>query len=214
MRLFIPGPSGRLEAILWKAGATDANTAPPPAAAVVCHPHPLAGGTMDNNVVFRTARGLQSAGLAVLRFNFRGAGQSEGLHDGAGGEEEDVRAALDHLQREFPGVPLWGAGFSFGSRTLASYARREPRLERLLLVALPCRAYDCSFVAELRTPTHLLMAGEDQYGTLRDLGERVGTLPANIDTEEIEHVDHFFRGKTPELERRVRTWAEGALTHR
>ena len=169
---------------------------------------------MDNNVVFRIARGLQAAGLAVLRFNFRGAGASDGVHDGHGAEEEDARAAIDFLQREFPGLALWGAGFSFGSRTLGSLARREPRLERLLLVTLPCRASDCLFVADLHMPTHLLMAGNDEYGTLSDVRERVPQLPANIDAEEIEGVDHFFRGKTPELERRVRTWAEGALTLR
>ena len=169
---------------------------------------------MHNNVVFRTARGLQSAGLAVLRFNFRGAGASEGLHDGSGAEEEDARAALDYLQREFPGVALWAAGFSFGARTIASLARTEPRIERALLVALPCRAYDCSFVAQLRMPTHLVLASTDEYGTLRDLRERVPPLPDNIDVEEIETEDHFFRGATPELERRVRTWAEGALTLR
>ena len=213
MRLFIPGPCGRLEAILWLPKVTSDLPAPR-AAAIVCPPHPVAGGTLDNNVVFRIARGLQTAGLAALRFNFRGAGNSDGVHDGKGAEEEDARAALDHLQRERPGIPLWAAGFSFGSRTVASLARREPRIERLLLVALPCRAFDCSFIAELRTPAHLLMAGEDQYGTLRDLRERVPQLPGNVDVEEIEGVDHFFRGATPELERRVRSWAEGALTLR
>jgi len=213
MALFIPGPAGRLEAILWQPSGAHASTTPR-AAAVVCHPHPLAGGTMHNNVVFRTARGLQAAGLAVLRFNFRGAGASEGLHDGAGAEEQDARAALDHLQREFPGIPLWAAGFSFGARTIASFARSEPRIERLLLVALPCRAYDCSFVAQLSMRTHLVLAGNDEYGTLRDLRERVPPLPSNIDVEEIGGVDHFFRGATPELERRIRTWAEGALTLR
>ena len=81
MALFIQGPAGRLEAKLWSPPSGEA----PRAAAVVCHPHPLYGGTMDNNVVFRVARGLQHAGLAVLRFNFRGAGASEGVHDGQGG---------------------------------------------------------------------------------------------------------------------------------
>ena len=89
MKLFIPGPVGQLEAILWQ----PLKEAPPRAAAVMCHPHPLAGGTMDNNVVFRTARGMQKAGLAVLRFNFRGVGGSEGVHDGNGAEESDAAAA-------------------------------------------------------------------------------------------------------------------------
>jgi alpha/beta superfamily hydrolase len=213
MELFIPGPVGRLEAILWLPKESgDSST--PRAAAIVCHPHPLAGGTMHNNVVFRIARGLQSAGLAVLRFNFRGAGASEGAHDGQGGEEEDARAALDHLAREFPGVALWAAGFSFGSRTLASLARREPRIERLLLVALPVRAYDCAFITQVRAPVHLLMSSNDQYGSFADLRERFASLPPNITVDEIPAVDHFFRGQTPEVERRVRAWAEQQLTIR
>lgn len=204
MRLFLDGPSGRLEAILW----TPADGAEPRAAAVVCHPHPLGGGTMDNNVVFRIARGLQSAGLAALRFNFRGVGRSEGVHDGQGLEEEDAAAALDHLAREFPGVPLWAAGFSFGARTVGSLARREPRIARLALVALPTRAYDCTFVREVRQPVYVLLAGEDEYGTPADFRAALGELPENFEVETIPGVDHFFRGRTPELEARVRGWAE------
>src|SRR5262245_13610982 len=120
MELFIPGPAGRLEAILW------APKVAPRAAAIVCHPHPLHGGTMHNNVVFRIARALQSCGLAVLRFNFRGAGASAGEHDGQGGEVEDARAALDHLASAHPGIPLWAAGFSFGARMAAALAMDEP----------------------------------------------------------------------------------------
>lgn len=206
MALFIPGPVGRLEAILW----TPPDGVAPRAAAVVCHPHPVHGGTMNNNVVFRTARGLQHAGLAVLRFNFRGAGASEGVHDGEGAEEEDVRAALDHLEREFPGLPLWGAGFSFGSRTVGSLARREPRIQRVLLVALPTRAFDCTFVREVRQPTYVLLAEHDEFGTPADFAERIGRLGNHVEIDVIEGVDHFFRGKTPELERRVRAWAERA----
>jgi uncharacterized protein len=209
MQVFLPGPVGRLEAILW----TPKDGAPARAAAVVCHPHPLGGGTMDNNVVFRTARGLQSAGLAVLRFNFRGTGASEGVHDGSGGEEEDVVAALDHFARELPALELWAAGFSFGARTVASLARREARIRRMCLVALPSKAYDCSFVREVRQPTYVLLAEHDQYGTPADFRERIGPLEANVEVDVVEGVEHFFRGRTPEVERRVRAWAERSLAH-
>ncbi len=207
MSLFIPGPVGRLEAKLWSPPSGEA----PLAAAVVCHPHPLYGGTMDNNVVFRVARGLQHAGLAVLRFNFRGAGASEGVHDGQGGEEDDVRAALDFLEREFPGVPLWGAGFSFGSRTVGSLARYEPRIERVALIALPSKAFDCTFVREVRQPTFILLAENDEFGTPHDFDERIGPLGNNFERDVIEGVEHFFRGQTPELERRVQAWARRSL---
>jgi uncharacterized protein len=207
MKLFLSGPSGRLEAKLWLPSDETAVRA----AAVVCHPHPLGGGTMDNNVVFRIARGLQSAGLAVLRFNFRGAGESEGAHDGHGGEELDAQAASAWLAQRFPDAALWAAGFSFGARTVAALAAREPRIERLLCVAMPCKQFDCSALRRIRVPALILMAGADGYGTLADLRALLPDLPANVETDEIAGVDHFFKGQTPELEARIRRYAERAL---
>lgn len=210
MKFFIPGPVGRLEAILWE----PADVASARAAAVVCHPHPRGGGTMDNNVVFRTARGLQRAGLAVLRFNFRGVNQSEGVHDGAGAEEQDASAALDYLASRYPGLPLWGAGFSFGARTIAGLAGRDRRIARLVCITMPHRAFDCSFLSQVLPPTWVLMAGEDEYGNLAGLRERLPDLPPHVETDEISGVDHFFKGKTPELEARVLAYATRSLTSR
>ena len=96
---FIEGPAGRLEAMLW----TVAN-AEPKLAAVVCHPHPLFGGTMHNKVVYQSAKALHHRGIPVLRFNFRGAGLSEGAHDKGRGEQDDVRAALDYLAARVSGA--------------------------------------------------------------------------------------------------------------
>lgn len=214
MSLFIPGPAGRLEALLWHAKDESGADCEPRAAAVVCHPHPLGGGTMHNNVVFRLARGLQHAGLTVLRFNFRGVEASEGVHHGEGGEVEDARAALDWLAAAVPGVPLWGAGFSFGARTMAALAPREPRLQHLVLVALPAKAYDCRFVREVTVPGLVLMAGADPYGNASDLRERVGELPQVLEVDEIPDVDHFFRGATPQLEARIREHARATLEPR
>lgn len=208
MKFFIPGPMGRLEALLWEPlGGQGAR-----AAAVMCHPHPRGGGTMDNNIVFRTARGLQSAGLAVLRFNFRGVGASEGLHDGNGAEEGDAAAAIDWMEQRYPGLPLWGAGFSFGARTMAGLAGRDTRLARLLCVTMPCRAFDCTFLRDVLPPTHVLMAGSDEFGNLSELRQRIPNLPEHIDTDEIPGVDHFFKGKTPEVEARVLLWAQNQFT--
>jgi alpha/beta superfamily hydrolase len=166
---------------------------------------------MNNTVVFRTARGLEQAGLAVLRFDFRGVGESEGVHDGNGGEEEDLAAALDHLEGEFPGLELWAAGFSFGARTAASYARKDPRISRVVLVALPVKAYDCSFVREIRKPGLILMAGKDEFGTLADLRRSFPDLYPGLETDEIPGVDHFFQGATKELSSRVRAYAAKSL---
>jgi alpha/beta superfamily hydrolase len=202
----VPGPAGALEALLWEPSQAAR------AAAVVCHPHPLFGGTMHNHVVFRVARALRAAGLAVLRFNFRGAGASEGVHDGGRGEVEDARAALDFLAERYPEVPAWAAGFSFGSRTLAALAADDERIRQLLLVALPCKAFDCSAILRVRAPTWILTAGADEFGNLADLRERFPKLPPAIALEQIDGVDHFFRGATPELERRVLAAAQARIS--
>ncbi len=206
-KVTIQGPVGRLEGELWlpEGGAT------PVAAAVVCHPHPLHGGTMKNNVVHRTARGLNDAGLAVLRFNFRGVGASEGVHDGHGAEEEDLAAALTYLAEAVPGVPLWAGGFSFGSRTLVGLAPRDARIQRVLLVALPVIAYDCQAALEVTQPGAIIMAGDDTFGTLAVLSRQLPELVRRFHVEEIPGVDHFFTGKLDELRLRVRDWATSQL---
>ncbi len=206
-KVTIQGPVGRLEGELWLPEDGSA----PVAAAVVCHPHPLHGGTMKNNVVHRTARGLNDAGLAVLRFNFRGVGASEGVHDGHGAEEEDLAAALTFLGEACPGIPLWAGGFSFGSRTLVGLAPREPRIQRVLLVALPVIAYDCSAALEVTQPGAIIMAGDDTFGTLEVLTRQLPGLMSRFHVEEIPGVDHFFTGKLDELRLRVRDWATSQL---
>ena len=209
-KVTIQGPVGRLEGELWlpEGGAT------PVAAAVVCHPHPLHGGTMKNNVVHRTARGLNDAGLAVLRFNFCGVGASEGVHDGHGAEEEDLAAALTYLAEAVPGVPLWAGGFSFGSRTLVGLAPRDARIQRVLLVALPVIAYDCQAALEVTQPGAIIMAGDDTFGTLEVLSRQLPELVRRFHVEEIPGVDHFFTGKLDELRLRVRDWATSQLQAR
>ena len=211
MSLFIPGPAGRLEALAWPAQQESGEPSAARAAALVAHPHPQYGGSMHNNVVFRIARGLQRAGLVVVRFNFRGVEESEGTHDGRGGEVEDARAVLGWLAEQHPGLPLWAAGFSFGSRTVAELSAGEPRVARLLCVALPCKAFDCSAILRVRQPGLVLQAGNDAFGNLADLRERLPDLPPAIQLDEIEGEEHFFRGATPELEARVRAWAGSQL---
>lgn len=208
--LHVPGPVGRLQASWWPAKPG----AEPPAAVAVCHPHPLYGGTMDNTVVFRAARGLQLAGLSVLRFNFRGVAASEGEHHGEGGEAEDLGAALDWLERELPGVELWAAGFSFGARTAAARAGVDPRIARVALVALPVRAFDCSFLREVRQPGLIVMAENDEYGTLAELRRQFPDLQSGLELDEIPATGHFFEGATRELERRIHTWAQRARESR
>jgi len=117
----IAGPAGRLE------GLVDLPDGAPLCIAVVCHPHPLHGGTMQNKVAYTLARALRDQGAAVLRFNFRGVGASEGEHAGAFGETDDALAAIDWLRARHPGLPLVLAGFSFGAGVaMRAAARAQP----------------------------------------------------------------------------------------
>jgi alpha/beta superfamily hydrolase len=210
MDLFVEGPAGRLEARLWEPEKDRA----PAAAIVFCHPHPLYGGTMDNKVVFRAARGLQNAGLAVLRFNFRGVRRSEGQHDGAGGEVADMGAALDWMHARYPALELWGGGFSFGARVATQRALEDARLARLVLVALPVLAFDVSYIGRVTTPGFILMAGKDEYGTLAELRRRYPDVVARFETSEVPDVGHFFDESTSEVQSRVQAYAERALQQR
>src|SRR2546425_9859432 len=127
---FFPGPAGRIEAILKEPAGRVMR------AAIVCHPHPLFGGTMHNKVVYRIARTFQNAGFAVLRFNFRGAGRSEGEHDYGRGEKDDLRAAIQSTEDKNPGSKIWLAGFSFGTTVMLKAAAGAERATGLLLAGV------------------------------------------------------------------------------
>jgi len=199
------GPAGALVGLL-----EEPEEGAPRGTAVVCHPHPQHGGTMRNTVVFRVARALRAAGLATLRFDFRGVEESEGEHHGGGGadgEEGDVAAALDLLERRYPGLSAWAAGYSFGARTVCALAAREPRIRTVVLVALPIVTYGCAEVDELRVPGLLVFGGNDPFGTETQLRAEHPELPSQLEIREIPGADHFFRGRTPLLEEAIRAWA-------
>ncbi len=202
MELFIDGPEGRLQAKLWE--PTDGRA--PRAACAVCHPHPLRGGTLDTTVVFRIARAMQQAGVAALRFNFRGVGQSEGAFHGEGGpgsEEDDCAAALDELATRYPGIPLWAAGFSFGARTVAGLARRDSRIQRVALVALPVLVFDCEVLSHLQTPGLIVQGSDDDFGNLAALEAAFPNLDSKLRCIEIAGADHFFKRQTQLLQAQV-----------
>lgn len=205
MKVCIEGPAGELEGVLWLPEG------PPRAAIVLGHPHPLRGGSMDSSVVFRAGRALQEVGLAVLRLNYRGVGTSAGTFDGEGGEVEDHRAALEWLEGEVAGVPLWAGGFSFGARTAAALATREERIRQVLLIALPVLAYPCALADDVRCPGLVLMASGDAFGTAADVKAVLPGLASRVEVGELEGADHFFSGKLQELEARIGDWAQRAL---
>jgi alpha/beta superfamily hydrolase len=205
----VEGPSGRLEAILMNPSSS------PAAAAVVCHAHPLHGGMMHFKVVFRAAKGLQSAGLAVLRFNFRGVGRSEGTYDGGRGESDDARAALDEMARRFPGLPLVVGGFSFGAMVALHVGATDDRVSAVFLLGCPARFDDPTFEID-RPPLdaggkpRLFVQGEnDRFGSGETLKALVEPWPEGRSVVILRETDHFFAGRLDELQGAVCTWAEG-----
>lgn len=166
----VPAPHGRLEALFWRVEE-------PLAAAVVCHPHPLYGGTMHNHVAYRIAKALRDARVSALRFNFRGVGRSTGEFDHGRGEVDDAAAALDFLSRESPGAPLFAAGFSFGARVALELACRDERVERVLAVGLAVDLGGYEFLKALRKPAVFVQGERDEFGALPRVEEVVSLVP-------------------------------------
>jgi hypothetical protein len=203
--LFLDGPAGKLESMLWTSPL-----AHPPRAAVVCHPHPLFGGTMHNKVVFQTAKALHELGIPVLRFNFRGAGLSEGVHDNGIGEQDDVRAALDYLAREFPGAPTLLAGFSFGSRVGLKVGCEDPRVQELIGVGVPTDNVlddlDRHFLSRCQKPKLIVQGSADEFGPLKSIEALFVAMPDPKKLVIVEGADHFLKGKLDQLAAAIDSW--------
>lgn len=199
---FLEGPAGRLESILW----TPVGAAPSPLAAVVCHPHPLFGGTMHNKVVYQTAKAMDALGIPVLRFNFRGAGLSAGVHDRGAGEQGDARAALDFLASEFPGVPLLLAGFSFGAWVGLRAGCEDPRVSHLIGLGIPVSSTDFSFLRQCDKPKLFVHGSKDEFGVVEKVEALIPTLAGDNQLAVVEGVDHFFAGKLDQLNRAITAW--------
>src|SRR5262249_59294724 len=131
----LDGAEAKIEALL-----EEPETEPAREVCLVCHPHPLYGGTMHNKVVYRMARGLRRSGSIVMRFNFRGVGRSQGVHDQGLGEFEDARILMDWLRSRYPALPYSAAGFSFGARISLQLACSTPGIRRVIAVGLPTRS--------------------------------------------------------------------------
>jgi alpha/beta superfamily hydrolase len=206
--LFLEGPAGKLEALL------NGGTASATHAAVVCHPHPVYGGTLHNKVVFHTMKALNGFGFPALRFNFRGAGLSEGEHDHGRGELEEVRMALDWLDREF-GLPLIFAGFSFGAAVGLRAACPDARVKAVIGVGLPLvpiddRHYEFEFLRECSKPKFFISGARDQFGPRGELEKLVGGLPEPRKLAIIDGGDHFFEGRLREMREGIEGWIREA----
>lgn len=206
---FLDGPAGRLEALL-NAGAERATHA-----ALVCHPHPLFGGTLHNKVVFRAMKALNGSGFPVLRFNFRGAGLSAGEHDQGRGEVEDVRAALDWLDNEFH-LPIVFAGFSFGAWVGLRAACPDVRVAALISLGTPMdvegHAYDYGFLRDCAKPKLFVSGARDEFGPLGEVERIVATAAEPKRLVRVPGADHFFEGRMPAVENAIEDWLHATLT--
>jgi len=201
----IPVAHGYLEAILKEPAGT------PRGAAVVCHPHPLFGGTMHTKAVYRTAQALNEAGLVALRFNFRGVGASTGSHDGGVGEQDDVRAAIGWLEERYPGAPLIVGGFSFGSKVGLSVGAEDERIVGLVGLGLPVDrdvSYDFAFLADTGKPVLVVQGENDEFGSGARVAEVLAGLGSNVTLVRVAGADHYFTDRLDELRAAVRDYFE------
>jgi alpha/beta superfamily hydrolase len=208
---FLDGAAGRLEALLNVGSQTATH------AAVVCHPHPLFGGTLHNKVVFHAMKALHSFGYPVLRFNFRGTGLSEGEHANGTGEVEDVRTALDWLEREYT-LPLIFAGFSFGAAVGLRAAYNDERVEELIALGLPAvpienRVYEFEFLRDCAKPKLFVSGARDQFAPPGKLEALVESFAEPKKLVRIEAGDHFFEGRLREMRETVEEWVRQTVGH-
>jgi uncharacterized protein len=194
--LFIEGPAGHLEAFLKEPQDEIKRVA------IVCHPHPLFGGTMHNKVVYRIAKAFQDSGFAVLRFNFRGTEQSAGVHDYGRGEQDDLRAAIQFMEQKYPTAECWAGGFSFGAAMTLKAACADQRVHALVLAGLPVSKfgeYELSQATHCEKPKLLVQGVNDEFGSVADLEKFYEALSGEKRLKVIAGADHFFEGQLPHL---------------
>lgn len=192
-----PGPVGRLEGIV---GTPET----PRFVAIVCHPHPLFGGTMHNHATFRLARALGARGGVTLRFHFRGVGRSEGVHDQGRGEIDDAAAALAYLLERAPGLPAWATGFSFGARAaLGLAARTPPEIRAALVIGVAVRKFDHGFARSLAIPVAAVQADADEFGSPPEVEAVLGARPGPFHLGVVPGTGHLFTDDLDRLESEV-----------
>ncbi len=196
-KVSLNGPAGTLEAVLEASGEA------PSFMAIVCHPHPLFGGTMNNKVVTTLCRACRDASGAVLRFNFRGVGASQGAYSDGIGECEDLLAAESWLSQRYPGLPLWLAGFSFGSFVAARGARiladNNRPVQHLFLVAPPVHHYDFVSIDRVDCPVTVVQSEDDEVVPAEQVFAWQQQTPLAPDLIRFSDAGHFFHGRLIQL---------------
>ena len=201
------GPAGRLEALLNPGRGTDA----PWASVLLCHPHPLFGGTLHNKVVYHAMKTCTELELPVLRFNFRGVNRSEGMHEHGRGEQDDVRAGIDWLDEAF-GVPILAMGFSFGANMALRAGCTDGRVIGLVSLGTPIqaadRAYSYEFLDGCTRPKLFLSGAADPFGPVAAVEAALAPVPEPKQLVWITGADHFFAGHLEPMQEALRAWLQ------
>lgn len=192
----IPSPQGHLEGILKP---EEEGTAPE-YVSVVCHPHPLYGGTMHNKVVFKIAQTLHSMNIPALRFNFRGVGHSSGIYDEGRGEMDDVRYALEFMSRRYPSVPAIMAGFSFGSFVGLRVAAIDDRVQAMIGLGVPAHWFGSDTLQGCHKPKLLIHGTNDELAPYQAAVQWFEQIPAPKSMVAVPEADHFFQGHLDEVQ--------------
>jgi alpha/beta superfamily hydrolase len=196
---WLPGPVGRLEALL-----EEPEEQSPRLAVVLCHPHPLFGGTMHNKVVYRLARGLRASGAVVLRFNFRGVGASHGEYGEMTGEIADVRAALGWLRERYAELPFALAGFSFGARTVSELGCAMEGAQFLLAAGFSTRLGSTAYLETCAVPKIFIQSTHDQFAPREEFERVYAGFAEPKRVVWIDAEDHFFAGALEKVEEAAR----------
>ncbi|MCX9010842.1 MAG: alpha/beta fold hydrolase [Candidatus Methanoperedens sp.] len=201
IELMLPSPAGELEALLMLPEAEEHNIA-----AVVCHPHPLYGGSMHTKVVVTVSHAFLDAGIPSLRFNFRGVGKSSGRYDNGRGELDDVRAAIDYMTERYERLIV--AGHSFGAWMGMRAGCEDERVLMIIGIGTPVNFADMGFLRDCAKPKIFIHGTMDKLIPIGKVEELFTEIPEPKKFVKIEGADHFFTGKLDELEGAVRDLVE------
>lgn len=181
---------------------------------IVCHPHPVYGGTMDNRIVYRAAKSAARAGFAALRFNFRGVGESSGQYDHGLGEQEDVAAAIDWIDEKYPDKPCAVIGYSFGAWVGLQVGSGDPRIGAMVGIGLPLDLYSFDYLVDYSHPTLYIVGTRDEFCSRENLDDLQVRLPPSSKVERIRDADHFFSEQIEELELTIENFFREWINHR
>jgi alpha/beta superfamily hydrolase len=206
------GPEGRIEGRYHHSEKNN------PPIALVLHPHPSHGGTMNNKVVYNTYHSLVRSGFSVLRINFRGVGRSQGAFDDGIGELADAATALDWLEQHNPtACTVWIAGFSFGAWIALQLLMRRPEIQNFIAISPPAAKYDFSFLSPCPSPGLIIQGDADSIVLEEDVENFVNKLSkqkgSSVDYRVIATADHFFREKMDELIQNLDEYISEKLTN-